>query len=378
MEPPYPVSLLIHQSRWIRDELDLQVARDGPDALHSDELLRLDEFLRRLLDTTPNIKISDIRQSRIHLAIQCISGRATRWPKRLIDRCEALEEVWVGHFGPLKEVGTALYEPSGRLWGLSKPEDYVSKERVVLSRLRATGIRISPTWARRDGNLGFEAGSWWINPTFAFLDGIIDRTGSEGGITADDNGAYAVLMTNDDEIESTSPESFTYRAKAHGRGRYRLTSVSGPLEQAYGMMAFFKRLQSELPFETVLGRPWADEVEDYKEYKRQRQLARHPMIGGQHRAISTPIADINRSIPTVTTTHVDGSTEMHARFGSPRNSRAPFVNPDQIAHEDRLGMFNFVMWESRTPDNPFIPNWSDRLPDIDEEDDRRRASPYSQ
>lgn len=36
----------------------------------------------------------------------------------------------------------------------------------------------------------------------------------------------------------------------------------------------FKRLPSEPSMETVLCRPWREEAEDYKEYKRLRQLAR--------------------------------------------------------------------------------------------------------
>lgn len=36
----------------------------------------------------------------------------------------------------------------------------------------------------------------------------------------------------------------------------------------------FKRLPSELSMDLVLCRPWSDEAEDYKEYKRIRQLVR--------------------------------------------------------------------------------------------------------
>lgn len=33
-----------------------------------------------------------------------------------------------------------------------------------------------------------------------------------------------------------------------------------------------RRLAGQIDFETVLARPWTDEVEDYKEYKRLRDL----------------------------------------------------------------------------------------------------------
>lgn len=36
----------------------------------------------------------------------------------------------------------------------------------------------------------------------------------------------------------------------------------------------FKRLKNEVPMVAVLRRPYADEVEDYKEYKRMRQVVR--------------------------------------------------------------------------------------------------------
>lgn len=36
----------------------------------------------------------------------------------------------------------------------------------------------------------------------------------------------------------------------------------------------FRRLPNQVPMEEVLSRPWSDEVEDYAEYKRLRQLAK--------------------------------------------------------------------------------------------------------
>lgn len=59
---------------------------------------------------------------------------------------------------------------------------------------------------------------------FAFRDGIIDSDEQDGGITADANGAYAVLMTDIEELECTSPDAFIYRARDTDNGRYRLTS----------------------------------------------------------------------------------------------------------------------------------------------------------
>lgn len=61
---------------------------------------------------------------------------------------------------------------------------------------------------------------------FAFRDGIIDSGDPNGGITADSQGAYAVVMTDHDEIEASTPDLFTYRARRNDKGRYRLTAAT--------------------------------------------------------------------------------------------------------------------------------------------------------
>ena len=61
---------------------------------------------------------------------------------------------------------------------------------------------------------------------FAFRDGIIDSADTTGRIVADVSGAYAVFMTDGDEIPGKTLETFTYRAKGDDKGRYRLTSAT--------------------------------------------------------------------------------------------------------------------------------------------------------
>jgi hypothetical protein len=151
----YDPNFLRHQARWIRDDLDLQIARDGPDALHSDDILNLDEFLRRLLNA--NISHEDIRLSRLHLALSGISGKATRWPTRLIERADAVVAVWEANHGPMKSLIPLLYEPGGRLHGVCKPED-INKEKLIIKWLKAPGVKLSPMLARRVGDLGFKPG----------------------------------------------------------------------------------------------------------------------------------------------------------------------------------------------------------------------------
>ena len=156
-QPPSPHDLdhLRHQARWIRDDLDPQVACNGPDALHSDDILTLDEFLRRLLTSTPSL--SSIRFSRLHLAIRSISGQATRWPSKLIERADAVRASWEKEYGSLQDLAIPLYEPGGRLYGVCKPED-LSKELLMIKWLKTPGVKLSPLSARRVGDLGFRPG----------------------------------------------------------------------------------------------------------------------------------------------------------------------------------------------------------------------------
>ncbi len=151
----YDPNYLRQQSRWIRDDLEPCVAKDGPDALHSDDLLLLDEFLRRLLSA--NISVDDIRFSRLHLAMNAISGKATRWPARLVDRADAVIAAWEAKMGSLRHVAIGLYEPGGRLYGICRPED-LNREKLIVKWLKTPEFRLSPIQARRVGDLGFKPG----------------------------------------------------------------------------------------------------------------------------------------------------------------------------------------------------------------------------
>lgn len=150
-EPEY----LRKQTHWLRNDLDPRIAQDGPDVLHSDEVLKVDEFFRRLL--TSHLVVDDLRFSRIHLAVDEITGRGTRWPRRLIERCEALKEAWETSYGPLKQIGILLYEPGGHLHGICQAED-VNKDKLFMKWLKAPGVPFSPLRAKKVGDLGFTAG----------------------------------------------------------------------------------------------------------------------------------------------------------------------------------------------------------------------------
>lgn len=47
---------------------------------------------------------------------------------------------------------------------------------------------------------------------------------SEGAIVSDSNGAYAVVLAGNDEIDSVDPNTFQYVARDSDPGRYRLTA----------------------------------------------------------------------------------------------------------------------------------------------------------
>lgn len=106
---------------WIRDELERQVARDGPNALKPNDVLLLHTLLLDLQDAPTSIHT--LRHSRIYLAVQEICSKASRWPGKLIDEADRLVEVWEEEFGPLKNIRTPLYQMGGRLYGICEPSD---------------------------------------------------------------------------------------------------------------------------------------------------------------------------------------------------------------------------------------------------------------
>ncbi|KAK3634338.1 hypothetical protein LTR56_015372 [Elasticomyces elasticus] len=311
----YNPHFLRQRARWIRDDLDPQVARDGYDALHADDVLKLDDFLRQLLAS--NISLEDIRSSRVHIAVLEISGRGTRWPKRLIERSDALKAAWEGVHGSLQSMGFPLYEPGGRLYQICKPDD-LNKEKLVAQWLKAPGaLKLSPVKALRSGDVGFKPGDWWINPLFAFREGIINSGEAESGIVADAAGAYAVVMTGNSEESCDRPDKIVYRARSSDKGRYRLTAGTPEsrhpvrILRSHTLRSFwapeaglrydglykvtgwtikmdakdekkkkmlylisFMRLPNQVSIDEVLRRPRREEIEDYQEYKRLHELAR--------------------------------------------------------------------------------------------------------
>lgn len=160
-------------AKLIRDELDLRVAREGPDVLRPDDVLNLHDIFVALRHAQ-NITISDLRATGIHKAVQDIAGVATRWPSRLCDDCDRIIEIWTVKFGFFSEIRPFLYGRGGRLEGIASVHEqsrevrgclHCSPPRLTLVQAllkRWTEIcpdKIHPTRSHKPGDLGFVAGT---------------------------------------------------------------------------------------------------------------------------------------------------------------------------------------------------------------------------
>ncbi|EMD58764.1 hypothetical protein COCSADRAFT_58043, partial [Bipolaris sorokiniana ND90Pr] len=320
INPDLSRSRLKEVTKWIRDELDLCVARDGPDVLQSDDVVTLHETFLALRNAK-NITLSDLRASGIHKAVKDIAGVATRWPGRLCDDCDTIIDIWTAKFGSLNAIHPFLYGRGGRLEGIASVHEQ-SRDALLKRWAKTCPQNIHPKRSHRLGDLGFVAGSWWINPLFAHHAGIIGLESCDGGTTYDKYGAYALLLKDTGELEASCESRFTYRVPQEDKGKFRLTSATprsrdpvrvlrshsinsiwGPkagvryegvysvkgwsIKQAKsadtsggqwkeGDILFDVRFEraDQTPMDVVINRPTATEIDDYAEYKRLRKLSR--------------------------------------------------------------------------------------------------------
>ncbi|KAF2087127.1 hypothetical protein K490DRAFT_57197 [Saccharata proteae CBS 121410] len=202
------------RAAWIRDVLDPRIARDGPDIMQPDDVLTLHELFVALEKT--ELGIGTLRYARIHRAVMEVSGKATRWPKRLAEECDRIIDVWERKYGKLTEIKPMLFAPGGRLHGICAGTELTRDKDPSIS---------DETKGKAHGALGFVPGQWWINGMFAFYAGIIDLACTDGGICANPKGAYAIVMKGADEIYTDSPDVFRYRCHSDDPGRFRLTAA---------------------------------------------------------------------------------------------------------------------------------------------------------
>lgn len=145
------------RTRWIRDDLDPRIAREGPDTLTPDSVITLFTFLEEL--RSASISAETLRCTRVHRALLDISGHATRWPGKLVDKVDDLINHWNHVYGPLHAVRPLLYDQGGRLHGISLPED-LERDKLLIKWLRTPATPISPAISRRHGDLGFRPGEY--------------------------------------------------------------------------------------------------------------------------------------------------------------------------------------------------------------------------
>jgi hypothetical protein len=121
---------LKHFARWIRDDLDILVAREGPDILRPDDVLTLHELFVALRQST-SITALDLRATGIHTAVKDIAGTATRWPRRLCDDCDKIITTWKSRFGRFEDLHPFLYGRGGRLEGIASASEHTTEVRPV-------------------------------------------------------------------------------------------------------------------------------------------------------------------------------------------------------------------------------------------------------
>lgn len=106
---------------WIRDTLDPLVAREGHAVLTPHEVLAVHAFLGRI--RIQPFKLETIRQTRLYQMLTLLRGKATRWPRVIIDECDDIIELWTVQYGSMRGLRTPLYEDGGRLFGICKARD---------------------------------------------------------------------------------------------------------------------------------------------------------------------------------------------------------------------------------------------------------------
>jgi hypothetical protein len=117
---------------WIRDELDPIVAREGSSSLEPDDVLTVHNILVSIIRSHLTLQV--VSFSRIHLAIQAICGKATRWPTKLADEADLAMESIESHHGPLRKIKFPLFDAGGRLWNICESQDAtkgVSSEHLI-------------------------------------------------------------------------------------------------------------------------------------------------------------------------------------------------------------------------------------------------------
>ena len=246
--------LLLH-SRYIRDTLAPLLAKH-PKLNHSDSVCLHSIF--KSLNVIP-VTIDLLRYSRIEKALMVIVAAGNVcWPMDIVLHAERLIAKWEEELGPLKNLRADLYGPGGRMEGIKKiswknghePDDVrqvstymdcwndntrrgnllglLRENRILLEHIplvtsASRSASTSLSWPFPEILIPDVQISWWLKPAAAYRDGIIDETSH--GITANENGAYAIVLTGNCEVDLGRDRSIRYTAAVDDPGVFRLTKT---------------------------------------------------------------------------------------------------------------------------------------------------------
>jgi hypothetical protein len=128
-EPILSRTRLKEVAAWIRDDLDLLVARSGPDSLNPDDVLVLHDMFVALRNST-TVTAMDLRATGIHKAVELIAGVATRWPAQLCDECDKIISIWTSKFGTFSDIHPFLHGRGGRLEGIGNSTEFSNQVKI--------------------------------------------------------------------------------------------------------------------------------------------------------------------------------------------------------------------------------------------------------
>ena len=224
-------------SRYIRDTLQPHLSTPGA-TLTPTELSTLKSIFASV--SAIPITLELLQYSRIEKAVAVVASGGGAWPADASLMAETLLNRWEEKVGPMKNVKADLWGQGGRLEGVQESRcglggrrhgigaggnhslkrgrdqaDLVCRggaRRGKLSFLEQPGrrMRMGILGSRLDREFSFQLTSfetqkgqrlkccsWWLKPAAAFRDGIIDSR--HYSITADEFGAYAILLEGDSE-----------------------------------------------------------------------------------------------------------------------------------------------------------------------------------
>jgi hypothetical protein len=171
MDPSLDPESLKSAAGWVRDELDPIIAREGPSSLQPDDVLTIHNLLVSIKSAPPAFQV--VSFSRIHLAIQAICGKATRWPTKLADEADMAMDAIESRHGPVGKIKFPLFETGGRLWNVCEPQDTTkgasprrrrngdADDQALFRRFAGESPDlVDDSRAYKHGSLGFVAGQY--------------------------------------------------------------------------------------------------------------------------------------------------------------------------------------------------------------------------